>query len=229
MMRIKELKLYTRHPGTQRWFYSNVLELEVLRRTGREVSFAIGESILTLVTSESAHPYHFAINIPSSKEEKALEWLKERVEILDDEGREIQPFDSWNARAMYFYDADKNIVEFISRRNLKYPAGRTFDPGRMFEISEIGVPVNNIEKVFNALSNELGIGIFDGDFRQFCAIGGETGLFICINKRKKTWFPVGDKAYTVDFTAIVEVGGDEFLVSFEKGNIRVEQAEIAVH
>lgn len=65
----------------------------------------------------------------------------------------------------------------------------------LLELSEIGVAVNDIEPIFNAFTKMVGIQKYDGGFKRFCAVGDENGLFICINKNAKGWYPTGDKAY----------------------------------
>ena len=116
-MKIKELVLFTGNIDKQRDFYSGTLELKEIKSVScDEVSYKIGDSVLKFIQKNQATPYHFAINIYSNKEQEALLWLKERVLILKDGEYEIQNFESWNAKAIYFYDEDKNIVEFIARK-----------------------------------------------------------------------------------------------------------------
>ncbi len=198
-MKIKELRLYTSNLVEQFEFYSNVLKFEVLNKTSKKCSFRVGKSMLTFIHKINTAPYHFAFNIPSNKENEALNWLKKRVEILSFEGNEIVNFKSWNAKAIYFYDKDFNIVEFIARKNLNENSSTDFSSASIFDISEIGMPTNNIEATYNELNDLKEIAIYGGDFELFCAIGNEEGLFILVNEELKTWFPTGEKAYQSDF------------------------------
>lgn len=122
-----------------------------------------------------------------------MQWLKSRITILKDEQDEIIDFRAWNAKAIYFYDQDKNIVELIARKNLKNESDQNFGPEQFLEISEIGVPTRDIESEFSILRNAMGIEIYDGGFGNFCAIGDENGLFICINKDHKNGIPLMTK------------------------------------
>ena len=150
----------------------------MIEQSNLHVTFQVGNSRLKFVQNEKFQPYHFAINIPCNQENEALKWLQERVEILKDGNNEIQDFDFWNAKAIYFYDIDKNIVELIARKNLLNQSTKMFTTNALLEISEIGVPVNNIESTYNNLKEIVGLKIFDGGFERFCAIGDENGLFI---------------------------------------------------
>lgn len=220
-MKIKELKIYTQNLLEQIDFYSNQIGWNLIERSETEAQFVVGQSILKIVKSEKFKPYHFAINIPCNKENEALEWLKERVGILKDGKSEIQDFDFWNAKAVYFYDKDKNIVELIARKNMKNESEEIFSVNSMLGISEIGVPVNDIESIFSALKKLTNIEVFDGGFERFCAIGDENGLFICINKKVKDWFPTGDKAHSAEFEIKIDENGREYDLEFINEEIKV--------
>lgn len=201
-MKIKELKLYSRNIEAQARFYAQILGLTPIEQSAEKLVLAIGTSQLIFEYAADATPYHFAFNIPSNKEVEALEWCKQRVEVLKDGPHEIQDFDTWNAKAVYFYDADKNIVEFIARKNLNNPSNVAFGIAQLLEVSEIGVPTTDVAAVYNQLNTFFDLKIFDGGFERFCAAGDEHGLFICINKTVKDWFPTDDTAYASPFTIL---------------------------
>ena len=219
-MKIKALKIYTQNLAEQVDFYSKKIGLKLIEQTNLQATFQVGESRMTLEQNDDFQPYHFAINIPCNQEHEALEWLKERVEILKDGVQEIQDFHFWNAKAMYFYDIDQNIVEFIARKNLKNESNKAFSANSLLEISEIGMPVNDIETAFTTLKQITAIEQFDGGFERFCAIGGEHGLFICINKDLKDWFPTGDKAHSSAFEIKIQEQGRDYELEFIDGEIK---------
>lgn len=198
-MRIQELTLYTSQLQKQKQFYQEVLELQLIHQSLTSVSFKLGRSLLHLEYKPGATPYHYAINIPANQEEAALQWLKSRVDILKDENYEIQDFNDWNARAIYFYDEDQNIVEFIARKTLNNGSEKNFDSSALLEISEIGIPSENIKNIYSQITDHIPLEIYDGGFDRFCALGDEHGLFICINKNVKDWFPTNDKAHSSEF------------------------------
>lgn len=213
-MYIKKLIIYSPQIDLQADFYATIIGLEVVEQSAESVSFAIGQSILTIAYRAQTTPYHFAINIPANKEEEALIWLRQRVEILKDGEHEIQNFDFWNAKAIYFYDEDRNIVELIARKNLDNASNEVFGVNQWLEISEIGVPTSDIEKDFEQLHRLTSIDVFDGGFERFCAIGDENGLFISINKEIKNWFPVNDKAYSSDFQIELKEKGTNYQIEY---------------
>lgn len=220
-MQIKELKIYTVKLEAQKVFYRDILGLVVLKNSTNWISFRVGRSVLKIEQRENATPYHFAINIPANQEIEALKWLKAKVDIVKDGDNEIQDFDFWNAKAIYFYDADNNIVEFIARKNLNNASELPFNQNSLLEISEIGMPTLDIEEKFKVLNEGLGLEVFSGSFERFCAIGGETGLFICINRREKDWYPKNDKALPSDFSVRYEANSMKYSIDFKQDKLTI--------
>jgi len=203
-MKIEELILDTGNLTEQISFYQDTLNFKLIKRTESYASFQIGESILTFVSKDKALPYHFAFNIPFNNEKEALKWLKNRVEVIPYKNDEIIDFVNWEAKAIYFYDRDHNIVEFIARRVVNNENLSEFNSKSVLNISEIGIGTNNIKQIYQELNNMKPISIFDGSFEKFCALGNNEGLFIVVDLLKKDWFPAGDKIHISDFT----VNGD---------------------
>jgi len=220
-MQITELIVYTSNLKAQKEFYCNTLNIPLNSESEDHIEFVIGNSVLTFKYKSDSKPYHIAINIPSNKEYKALAWLKERVIILKYFDDEIIDFINWNAKSIYFYDADKNIIEFIARKNLKTDTSVTFNSESLLEISEIGIPVNHIVQVYNNLHNTCNLDIYFGNFDHFCAIGGERGLFIVIDKNRKNWFPTNDKAFASEFKVNILVNKQQYTVNFSKGELTI--------
>jgi len=218
-MLINELKLYSHNIEEQVHFYTSVLGLTCIGQSNERASFQLGSSVLTFEYKPNATPYHFAINIPSNKEDEALLWLKERAEILTDESIELHDFDFWNAKAMYFYDRDMNIVELIARKNLHHNVSEPFDSSQLLSVSEIGMPTTDIEARFQQLNKLSGIEPYDGGFERFLAVGNENGLFICVNKERKDWFPTGDTAHSSDFELHFTEQGNDYHIQFVNDQI----------
>jgi catechol-2,3-dioxygenase len=112
---------------------------------------------------------HFAVNVPPHRFEEAVDWARERVELVDDD----VPFPAWRARSAYFFDPGGNIVELIARE--RAPGEDLF-----LEISEVGLPVADVGSAVQWLEGEHGLPHFSGNRRDFSAVGDDRGLFIVV-------------------------------------------------
>jgi catechol 2,3-dioxygenase-like lactoylglutathione lyase family enzyme len=214
-MKIKEVILYSSNIQKQKHFYKSVLGLEQLFDAPEKISFGVGESIITFQYKEDFKPSHLAFNIPSNAIYDALIWLRDRTEVLDCDGGKIADFSNWNAKAIYFYDADKNIIEFIAREGINIESDVAFAPDSIMSISEMAIATDDIERIYKSINSIQPISVFDGDFNRFCALGNDEGLFIVINKNIKKWYPTNDEAFTSEFI----VKGD-YNFAFTDGKIK---------
>lgn len=220
-MKIEHLQLYTNRLQEQMEFYEQQLQLPVKITSKTTFQVQLGFSVLEFQEQEAATPYHIAFHIPANQEQEALEWLKQRVEILKDEDEEIIDFPGWNAKSIYFYDRDKNILELISRRHCFPSEGETFSSENLLGISEIGVATNNVKGIFDFLQEHTGLEKFTGDYERFCATGDDEGLFIVINKNKKDWIPTGDKAYSSGFEIKLTSDSGETKLKFKNDRLQL--------
>lgn len=198
-MKIIELEISTTRLLKQLRFYRDTLGLEIRKEDEDSFQVALGYSVLRFQQSEDATPYHIAFHIPDKQEYKALKWLKARVKILENNHEEIIDFSGWNAKSIYFYDEDFNILELISRRDFNKPESSDFSEKNILGIAEVGLATAFIEEKYQFLHQKCGLEIFDGNFENFCAIGDDKGLLITIDKNHKDWFPTGDEAFGSDF------------------------------
>ncbi len=216
-MKIKGLKLYTNNLAKQKEFYISLLSCNLVDETNDSFTIKLVDSLLTFSKSDDKPYYHCAINIPSNQIEEALQWLKQRVEILPFENEEIVDFVNWNAKSIYFYDAGKNIVELIARKNLNINRNEEFSANSFLHISEIGYPTNDVKKSYHYLNTNYNLDKYDCDEKRFCAIGDEYGLLIVVNYNLKKWFPTRDEALPFPFEISFE-NGDGELFNFRVGN-----------
>lgn len=219
-MKIEFLKLYTARLEEQLTFYKDVLGLPIKKSSDSSFQVMMGYSQVEFYRKESATPYHLALHIPAKQEEQALEWLQKRVSILKDGNNEIIDFPAWKARSVYFYDADRNIVEFISRKDFFEPAFKNFSEESIIGISEIGMATENVEEKFRFLNDNFGLQKFTGDYEQFCATGDDEGLFIIINKNLKDWIPTGDQAFASPFEVKFSVEKASFGMAFNNDRLQ---------
>lgn len=220
-MHIRKLSLQSTNIAAQKHFYNEVMGCELLEEGEKHFDLKIGETTLRFEENVEASPYHFAINIPSNQIEAALEWLKERVEVLPVDGEEIVDFSSWRALSLYFYDEDRNIVEFISRERINQRVSKPFSANQLLSVSEIGMPVSDVKQAYHDLAKLVGpsLPLFSGSFDVFCALGDDYGLFIVIDPKKKDWFPNDDPAPASDFNISGIENGAPFSFQFRNGKV----------
>ncbi|WGD35188.1 VOC family protein [Olleya sp. YS] len=215
-MKINQITLFTNNVLKQKQFYKTVLGFQIIEDNPDRISFKTGESILAFeYKHEKVNSSHLAFNIPSNAIYKALEYLKDKTEILPYENEEVIGFESWKAKSVYFYDSDNNIMEFIARERVDINSDIAFTSNSILSISEIAIATDNIKSIYNTINNIKPITIFDGSFERFCALGNDEGLFIVIDKNKKKWYPTMEDAFTSDFI----IKGD-YNFNFVNGQIK---------
>ena len=222
-MKIKKLTIYTSAVKSQLKFYRDELHFEVKEYSEKSFELVTGYSILRFEYSEHATPYHVAFHIPDRQEEEALQWVENEIGALRNNDEKIIDFSNWQAKSVYFYDHDKNIMEFISRRDFSKPESAIFDPSNIVGIAEIGLSTDDVKKKFEKINQECGLNKFDGDFERFCAIGEPSGLIITINKDIKNWFPTNDEAFMSHFKLEFEHDGNNFKLTFSNNDLEISK------
>jgi catechol-2,3-dioxygenase len=150
---------------------------------------------------------HFAVNVPPQRFEEAVDWARERVELVDDD----VPFPAWRARSAYFFDPGGNIVELIARE--RAPGEDLF-----LEISEVGLPVADVGAAVEWLETELGLPHFSGNRRDFSAVGDDRGLFIVVPVGRP-WLFTEEPAPDAPLRVTIESGRDRELVVPGSGHV----------
>ena len=196
-MEIKEIVIQTDDlKGTEN-FYANVLGFELIKKEQNTIAFLAGNSILTFIKSTNLNPkYHFAFNIPKNKLNEATIWLNSKVNLLlNDENEIITDFGDWNAKAIYFYDNNNNIVEFITRFDLTNETEKKFDASSVLSISEIGIVANDPMKLASQIMDKNHLKYFEKgkQSENFISIGDDNGLVIIVKNDRK-WYPTEQKA-----------------------------------
>jgi glycerol-3-phosphate cytidylyltransferase-like family protein len=216
-LKIEELTLQTNYLSQTEDFYNQVLELAVVCRSENSISFQIGDSILTFEENlEVLSPkYHFAFNIPCNQIEDSLNWLKKRKVdvIINEDGNSIFRFEKWDANAGYFYDPNKNIVEFIARKNLQNLSEDRFSSESILGINEVGIATENPIDLSENVFKEFQIDFFKkGPIRNdFVAQGDENGLLV-ISKTNRYWFPTSDFAEKHDIRIKFKQSGNDYFL-----------------
>jgi catechol-2,3-dioxygenase len=190
-MKITRLELLTTDLQAQRDFYADVLDLPV-NLTSSTLEVQVGESVLVFkqAWSDFDGAYHFAFNIPENQYEAARQWIRSRLSLLRDKtGKEDFESKSWNSTSLYFLDAAGNVLEFIARHNLGNAAKEDFDSRQILNISEIGLPGEDVIGLVNELCSLLGVSVFKQDPNEtFTPVGDDNGLLI-LPIKDRIWMP----------------------------------------
>jgi hypothetical protein len=214
-MNITYLELSTKDIHAQKEYYSNVLWLPV-KASAVELRVQVGETELVFVQSDAGFDgaYHFAFNIPENQFRTAKDWIARRVPLLKDlEGEDEFSSESWNSHSVYFKDAAGNVLEFIARHNLKNAVDRLFTSEQILNVSEIGLPSENVIGFANGLCAQLGLSVFKQEPNEkFTPVGDDNGLFI-LPKKDRIWIPnSGVPAKLLPIKVRVDVNGNQWQV-----------------
>jgi len=203
-MRITEVRLPVAEVEKLRFFYAGRLGLPLVARRDDAFCVEAGSTRLWFQLGEAVSS-HFALNVPPNRFADAKAWAAERVPLIEFEGADELDFSAWEARAAYFLDPAGNVVELIARDRLPDADREGFDAGSIAELSEIGLPVTDVGQAVGALEEELGLPHFDGNRRNFSAVGDDRGLFIVVPVGR-SWFPTEQQAGEAGID--VEVAGE---------------------
>ena len=190
-MNIIRLELLTLNLQAQRDFYANILEMPVkLTSSNLEVKAGQTELIFTQAPADFDRAYHFAFNIPENQFPAAKKWISERIPLLRDEtGKDEFNSESWNSDSVYFKDAAGNVLEFIARHNLKNAVDRDFDSKQILNVSEIGLPSENVIDLASEICKSLNLSVFKQQPNEtFTPVGDDNGLLI-LPIKGRVWIP----------------------------------------
>lgn len=214
-MNIKYLELPTKDLIAQRAFYSQVLALPVHLSAGKlEVQAGETDLIFTQADPDFEGAYHFAFNIPENQFHTAKAWISERIPLLDDEnGQDEFTSESWNSQSVYFKDAAGNVLEFIARHNLQNREEAEFDGAQILNVSEIGVPSEDVIRWAKELCARLGVSVFAQEPNEtFTPVGDDNGLLI-LPVKNRIWIPnSGVPAKLLPVKVKVDVNGKSWEV-----------------
>jgi catechol 2,3-dioxygenase-like lactoylglutathione lyase family enzyme len=196
-MKILEVELLTADLKSIEEFYSDKLQLNLLHKDEQTITFTAGQSQLTFRITETLQPvYHIAFEIPCNKLNEAMEWLSHRIELISFENNSVTvDFENWNAKSVYFYDDNQNILEFILRFDNDIQSNDAFDTASILNISEVGLVNNDVLQFGEELMENYGLRYYEKQppRENFCAMGNAGGLFV-ISGNERNWFPTDTKA-----------------------------------
>ncbi|MGE7673248.1 VOC family protein [Lysinibacillus sp. NPDC094403] len=219
-MKIKSLTLQTDNLQTMKEFYINKLGFLMIVETRDSFQIQTGTSILEFTNRDTVSKpyYHFAFNIPANQFEEAKFWLKNKVQLLTEDGEDEVNFSHLPAHAIYFEDPSGNIVEFIARYGINEESSEPFTIKSILHISEIGLIVDDVFKAGKELSKAH---IFERDnkplsekFLNFMGVR-DKGIFIILAHPGRRWI-FSDK-YSSIFPLKISVDKGKMIMVNHKG------------
>ena len=205
-MLIREVRIGCSDPEAADEFYGGLLGLSTAR-ANESVRVTAGWTKLTLTRAEVIPgAQHLAFTIPRNRFAEAKDWLTDRLTLLrTDEADEFECAPHWNARSLYFEDPDRNILEFIIRRELPNESTGTFSGADILGVSEVGVPVFDVSAFQDATRTTLDLEAYGQGGPTFRPIGDVGGLLIAV-ERGRSWFPTDRRAEVQPLEVTIESG-----------------------
>ena len=216
-MKLAHIQIQSNNIQQTATFYKEILELPIIEKTTNSVSIQAGDSVLEFVKNpQFSSIYHFAFNIPENKLDEAIDWCKSKVELIFIEDQKvITNFENWNANAVYFYDNNGNLLEFIARHDLDNAQTEAFSSKAILNISEIGIVNENPLKLGNQLIEEHGLDFFSKNDNTdlFSAVGDDEGLLIIV-KPNRNWYPTQTPSESNKTAVRIENKGNKIELNF---------------
>lgn len=198
-MQIDRVTLKVRNLEAQRHFYGDLLGLSTTIDAAGDLHVQAGRSELIFQPDASATPfYHLAFGVATKSVEEAVAWLRSRTPLLahPEDGQEIFLSQLWSANQFYFYDADGNVLEFITR----HPAPTEgFGPEQILYVAEVGLPVTDVMTNVTRFEQELASARKNGESLTFNPVGDDSGLLIVV-PAGRNWFPTTQAAFPLPLT-----------------------------
>lgn len=205
-MKIQQLYLLSENLNETENFYAGVLGLRIKVKTADSISFQIGHSTLTFLKTDTEKPvYHFAFDIPNNRLQEAVSWIGSKTEITQFENEDIIDFPNWNAKSVYFFDNNGNVLEFIARFELSNESGTAFGSSGILSISEVAFVTENVPALADRLISENGFSYFEKQVpRNDFSVLGKDGCLIILVSSERNWFPTQIKAESFWMKATIE-------------------------
>lgn len=225
-MKLHFLQLNTSKFSALQRFYVDLLGLPLRASNEDQFSFQAGETLIEFKKGAESPYYHFAFNIPVGQIEAAADWLEQEkdIKVLPFQGNRIVDFKAWEAKAIYFYDPAGNIIEFISREPLGIESAERFDASSIISVSEIGLPLIDVERIIQLLEEISDLEVYDGDRSRFCAMGDPQGLFIVVDQAEKDWIPNDDPAKAFPLKVHFEQKEQMFILETNSKTLTITKA-----
>lgn len=209
-MKIKQLKLSTNHLEEMKTFYSEVLQMPVIRESDTSFAVSAGDSILSFENNPQHVFYHYAFYVDELHFSRVLDTIQAHTPLLQDEAGQTEFFSGlWQRRQLYFRDPQGNILEILPS------AERSVRPDGWIRVQEIGLPLDSIDELRTRISDiqdEIGRAL---DTIAF--YGNQYGVFVLVQEGR-AWFPTEEAAIASPVEVVIE---HDHMLDVEYRNVRI--------
>lgn len=222
VLKLNKILIYTNKIAEVKAFYVDDLGFDLIKDEHDYFSISVGPSDLTFVYSDTlTNPYyHFAFDIPPEMFAEIKDWLRQRVELLTEEGQDEIYFSGFDAKSVYFYDPAQNIVEFMARNEHRNKTqANYFAVQEILGISEIGLVINDLEHSMRTLKkyNYSNIANYiDEDSLNFIFNNNESN-YLLLTKADRRWLFSDKLAKILPIT----VETDKELIEIVDGELKI--------
>ncbi|MDQ2691210.1 MAG: hypothetical protein M3Y68_04190, partial [Chloroflexota bacterium] len=109
--------------------------------------------------------------------------------LHDENGKDEFHSDNWNSDSVYFKDSAGNVLELIARHSLDNSVNGEFDSQQILNVSEIGLPSEDVVGLANEICKRLDVSVFRQEPNEsFTPVGDDNGLLI-IPVKDRIWIP----------------------------------------
>jgi catechol-2,3-dioxygenase len=208
-MKLLEIEILSNNLIKTEKFYSEVFDFDLELKSDEILIYKVGTSKLIFKKSKIENPiYHFAFEIPQNVFEESIKWISNKVNLIKlEDNSVVAKFEDWNAKSIYFFDNNKNILEFITRFDNDESDEPKFDKNQIIKISEIAFVAENVSSLAKLLLKKYNLGYFAKQIQTdfFSVLGGNDGLFILVAENRN-WYPtnISAKKYPIKVKIGVE-------------------------
>jgi hypothetical protein len=190
---------------------------EIIASNNSRITFKTGSSKLTFLrTNHQNCVYHFAFDIPHNKLSEAVQWLSIRTSLIKLHGENVIDFPNWNAKSVYFYDNNGNVLEFIARFENQNQSDDIFECSSIVSISEIAFVTDQVEMVADDFIKTYNLPYYERQLQRkdFSVVGDDNGLLIIVSSTRK-WFPTDIRVAKFPTKVTIENADKSFEIIYE--------------
>ena len=135
--------------------------------------------------------------------------------MIEFQGSPVIDFPNWNAKSLYFYDNNGNVLECIARFDNESGSEKPFDSSGFISISEIALVSDNVKELAADLIKRYNLAYFtrQKQSEEFSVLGDDIGLIILVNS-SRNWFPTPVHVEIFPVGMTVENGNDRFTLDY---------------